>query len=104
MKTVIITLKTNKMKEEILKLIPNYSELSIDEQIDAINTIKIALHEISPMRNEPVDCVLWVKNETVRANDYNPNAVAPPEMELLRQSLMAENRLLILLRLMLMQR
>jgi ParB-like chromosome segregation protein Spo0J len=78
------------MKEEILKLIPNYSELSIDEQIDAINTIKIALHEISPMRNEPVDCVLWVKNEIVRANDYNPNAVAPPEMELLRQSIMED--------------
>lgn len=78
------------MKEEILKLIPNYSELSIDEQIDAINAIKIALHEISPMRNEPVDCVIWVKNEIVRANDYNPNAVAPPEMELLRQSIMED--------------
>jgi ParB-like chromosome segregation protein Spo0J len=78
------------MKEEILKLIPNYSQLSIDEQIDAINAIKIALHEISPMRNEPVDCVIWVKNEIVRANDYNPNAVAPPEMELLRQSIMED--------------
>ena len=64
--------------------------MSIDEQIDAINEIKIALHEISPMRNEPVDCVLWVKNETVRANDYNPNSVAPPEMELLRQSIMED--------------
>jgi len=78
------------MKEKLLELIPNYDNLSIDEQIDAINEIKIALHEISPMRNEPVDCVLWVKNETVRANDYNPNAVAPPEMELLRQSIMED--------------
>ena len=78
------------MKNKILELIPNYDNLSIDEQIDAINEIKIALHEISPMRNEPVDCVLWVKNETVRANDYNPNSVAPPEMELLRQSIMED--------------
>lgn len=78
------------MKEKLLELIPNYDNLSIDEQIDAINEIKIALHEISPMRNEPVDCVLWVKNETVRANDYNPNSVAPPEMELLRQSIMED--------------
>jgi ParB-like chromosome segregation protein Spo0J len=69
---------------------PNYNNLSIDEQIDVINEIKIALHEISPMRNEPVDCVIWVKNETVRANDYNPNSVAPPEMELLRQSIMED--------------
>jgi len=78
------------MKEKILKLSPNYELMSIDEQIDAINEIKVALHEISPMRNEPVDCVLWVKNETVRANDYNPNSVAPPEMELLRQSIMED--------------
>jgi ParB-like chromosome segregation protein Spo0J len=34
-----------------------------------------------------VDCVLWVKNNTVAANDYNPNSVAPPEMELLRLSI-----------------
>jgi ParB-like chromosome segregation protein Spo0J len=78
------------MKNKILELMPNYNNLSIDEQIDVINEIKIALHEISPMRNEPVDCVIWVKNETVRANDYNPNSVAPPEMELLRQSIMED--------------
>lgn len=78
------------MKEKILALIPNYENLSIDEKIDAINEIKIALHEVSPMKNEPVDCVLWVKNESVRANDYNPNSVAPPEMELLRQSIMED--------------
>ena len=34
-----------------------------------------------------VDCVLWVENNTVKANDYNPNSVAPPEMELLRLSI-----------------
>lgn len=78
------------MKDLILKLIPNYENLSTDEQIDLINEFKIALHEISPMKNEPVDCVLWVKNENVRANDYNPNSVAPPEMELLRQSIMED--------------
>lgn len=78
------------MKEQIKQLIPNYDLLSIDEQIDAINEIKLALHEISPMKNEPVDCVLWVKNELVKANDYNPNSVAPPEMELLRQSIMED--------------
>jgi ParB-like chromosome segregation protein Spo0J len=52
-----------------------------------INKVKMALHEISPFNSEPVDCVLWVKNNTVKANDYNPNSVAPPEMELLRLSI-----------------
>ena len=63
---------------ELIKL------LSEDEAVDAINRIKIALHEISPFKNEPVDCVLWVKSDLVHANDYNPNSVAPPEMELLQ--------------------
>jgi ParB-like chromosome segregation protein Spo0J len=57
---------------------------------ELINEIKIALHEISPFNTEPVDCVLWVKNDSVHANDYNPNSVAPPEMELLRLSIEAD--------------
>lgn len=77
-------------KSKILSIIPQYELMSTDEKIDIINEFKIALHEISPMRNEPVDCVLWVKNEVVKANDYNPNSVAPPEMELLRQSILED--------------
>lgn len=69
------------------ELIEQISKLPTKEKIEAINEIKIALHEISPFNSEPVDCVLWVKNETVIANDYNPNSVAPPEMELLRLSI-----------------
>jgi ParB-like chromosome segregation protein Spo0J len=34
-----------------------------------------------------VDFVEWVAAGTVQANDYNPNQVAPPEMELLRLSI-----------------
>jgi len=59
----------------------------IDKKISYINEIKKMLHEISPFKNEPVDCVIWVKNENVIANDYNPNSVATPEMELLRTSI-----------------
>lgn len=72
-----------KLKEQISEL----AKLSIDERIEAINEIKKMLHEISPMNGEPVDCVLWVKTESVYANDYNPNSVAPPEMELLKISI-----------------
>ena len=72
--------KLNQLVEEI-------SNMNLDEKVSAINTIKLALHEISPFNSEPVDCVLWVKNSSVHANDYNPNSVAPPEMELLRLSI-----------------
>lgn len=65
-------------------------KLPQSEQIEAINNIKVALHEISPFRQEPVDCVLWVKNSTVHANDYNPNSCAPPEMELLKVSVLQD--------------
>lgn len=41
-------------------------------------------------REHPVSNVLWVDAESVYANDYNPNQVAPPEMELLRQSINAD--------------
>lgn len=61
--------------------------MSIDDQVEWLNKIKLQLHTISPFSKEPTDCVLWVKNENVSANDYNPNAVAPPEMELLRVSI-----------------
>lgn len=60
------------------------------DRIDAINQIRLALHEVSPFRAEPVDCVLWVPAETVHANDYNPNTVAPPEMRLLEHSIDAD--------------
>jgi hypothetical protein len=57
------------------------------ERIETINAIRRELHKYSPFASEPVDCVQWVESETVTANDYNPNSVAPPEMELLRHSI-----------------
>lgn len=57
------------------------------EAVEVINAIKINLHAASPMREEPVDCVLWVPSEQVEANDYNPNKVAPTEMRLLEHSI-----------------
>ena len=67
--------------------ISSLDSLSFDERVEAINQAKIALHQASPFKNEPVDCVIWVKNDTVMANDYNPNSVAPPEMKLLHKSI-----------------
>ena len=72
------------MYNDIIKKIDLLNE---EDKIEAINKFKIELHKISPFKNEPVDCVLWVKNDRVEANDYNPNSVASPEMELLRLSI-----------------
>lgn len=63
------------------------AELDFDDRVDAINRIREALHEHSPFKSEPVDCVKWVKSGDVTANDYNPNSVAPPEMKLLAHSI-----------------
>lgn len=68
-------------------LISEIEQLSENQKINALNSIKIKLHEISPFVNEPVDCVLWVNADQVEANDYNPNKVAPPEMKLLQHSI-----------------
>jgi len=61
-----------------------------DELIAVINELRQTISEFSPFQSEPVDCVLWVKNDRVHSNDYNPNSVAPPEMELLRLSIDAD--------------
>jgi len=65
------------------------ADLEEQERIDALNEIRAALHEVSPLRHHPVDFVAWVRSEAVTANDYNPNRVAPPEMRLLAHSVRA---------------
>ncbi|WP_448884870.1 IbrB-like domain-containing protein [Citrobacter telavivensis] len=68
-------------------LISFLSGLSEEEKIKAINDFRMAIHSVSPFRDEPVDCVLWIKNEHISPNDYNPNNVAPPEKKLLLKSI-----------------
>lgn len=43
--------------------------------------------DLSWTNNHPVSRVQWVPADKVYANDYNPNSVAPPEMELLQVSI-----------------
>lgn len=61
--------------------------LPLSDQVNILNQIKIIFHEAGPFRDEPVDCVQWVSADSVTPNDYNPNAVAPPEMRLLEHSI-----------------
>lgn len=63
--------------EEVEKMVQRYNA-KIEE---AILELPETLREIPALR--PV----LVKVESVRANDYNPNRVAPPEMKLLERSI-----------------
>lgn len=75
---------------DILPAIERIRGLPVDSAVAVLNEIRLALHEVSPMKDEPVDCVLWVRAEETRANDYNPNVVAPPEMKLLERSIVQD--------------
>lgn len=66
------------------------SEMEVSDRVAAMNEARRIIHEVSPFKSEPVDFVEWLPNTSVHANDYNPNSVAPPEMELLRTSIMAD--------------
>lgn len=68
-------------------LLQELSNLNESEMVINLNDIREELHKISPFKNEPVDFVKWVKADKVQANDYNPNSVAPPEMQLLEISI-----------------
>lgn len=63
--------------------------VSLDDKVTKINEIRSALNVLSPFK-EPTDFVRWVKNDTVQANDYNPNVVASTEMKLLYESIKSD--------------
>ncbi|MBQ6220066.1 MAG: ParB-like nuclease domain-containing protein [Methanobrevibacter sp.] len=58
----------------------------VDEKIKIINKLNQAVNEVNPLK-EPICNVQYVKGENVHANEYNPNHVATPEMELLYNSI-----------------
>ncbi len=62
----------------------------LDRRVAIINAVRDAIAEFSPFKTEPVDNVRWVAAPLIQANTYNPNSVAPPEMELLRISIQSD--------------
>ncbi len=73
--------------DDARKLFAQLQSYSIAERVSVLNELRAELHRYSPFASEPVDCVLWVAIDEVKANDYNPNSVAPPEMKLLERSI-----------------
>jgi len=72
---------------KIRKYITDHN-LSDDEKINVFEAIKELLHEMSPLKDQPVNRVLWVDINKVSPNDYNPNNVAKKEMGLLYTSIL----------------
>lgn len=77
-------IKIKELQDEILKEIES---LPLDEKVEALNYLRETLHQVSPFKGEPVDFVKWIKCEQANPNNYNPNKVAKPEMELLYTSI-----------------
>lgn len=77
------------MINELVKQICDQIEglQTIDEKIDALNSVRAAIHKVSPLKHHPVDFVAWERSNDVEPNAYNPNAIPPPEMLLLYESI-----------------
>lgn len=71
-------------------IISELKEMELCDRVDSLNSVRKQLHEVSPFKSEPVDFVQWVLNTEVKANQYNPNSVATPEMELLKLSISSD--------------
>lgn len=83
-------MSAQKVAARIVRSFQFIAGLQTEEKVAVLNYLRAALHDLSPFKEEPVDFVRWVPAEQVHANDYNPNSVAPTEMELLRVSIMAD--------------
>lgn len=62
-------------------------KLPLNERMETINALRLALHARSPMKQHPIDLVLWEPIDSIRKNEYNPNSVAPTELKLLETSI-----------------
>ncbi|PAV07553.1 IbrB-like domain-containing protein [Methanosphaera cuniculi] len=59
---------------------------NIDEKVEKINMINKEIAECMPF-DEPISHVQWIQGDQIEANEYNPNKVATPEMNLLYESI-----------------
>lgn len=73
------------LEKELIDCISSIDD--IEEKVDTLNRLRRALSSVSPFNQEPTDCVQWINQDMIQANEYNPNKVASPEMKLLYKSI-----------------
>jgi len=70
----------------IHELLEKYKESAFDKKVEIYNEVTQQLYDFIGLKH-PVLNIQLVPVEYVKANDYNPNKVAPPEMKLLNLSI-----------------
>lgn len=61
-----------------------------DSKLAATRRFTPDVEAVTGIDNQPVSEIVWVRRELVRANPWNPNVTAPPELRLLKTSIMAD--------------
>jgi len=77
----------NNIVSEIKNLLESVGTLTFEE----INDIRKLISKHSANSFAAIDAVIWVELDSVIANDYNPNEVAPIELKLLLRSIEADS-------------
>lgn len=84
MTDLIMEIRLQQARDWITSNLNDYD--TVEEKVEYLNKLNDFLREVSPFE-EPINFVKWVEQDKVHANEYNPNKVATPEMELLYQSI-----------------
>lgn len=69
-----------KIGEAIVFYLSSVSDL---ERVETINFFRDLIHKFSHFQNQSIYFVIWIKDESLAVNSYNPNNVAPQENKLL---------------------
>lgn len=78
----------NSRVEEAVRAIRELASATEEERVEAYNRLSRELRAmVSEICDDPVLSVQLLPADRVRANTYNPNRVAPPEMDLLELSI-----------------
>lgn len=78
------------ISEAVNTIVNEISCMDLESKVETLNEVRSCLGDVSPFKSEPCDCILWVKQDKIQANEYNPNHVAAPEMKLLYESIKSD--------------
>lgn len=78
------------ISEAVNTIVNEISCMDLENKVEALNEVRSCLEDVSPFKSEPCDCIIWVKQDKIQANEYNPNHVAAPEMNLLYESIKSD--------------
>lgn len=77
------------LKSDLVNAINSIDDSSMNE-IEFMNAVMDEYYRLHPFKHNPVTKVRYIPLSKIRANTYNPNSVAAPEMKLLHTSIKAD--------------